>query len=40
MLRHDATIKTLIGFYSIKSDIYKKQNNSSLFRQKKEKRRE
>jgi hypothetical protein len=37
---HDATIITLIGFYSTKLDIYINQNNSSLFRQKKEKRRE
>ena len=34
MLQHDATIITLTGFYSTKLDIYIKQNNFSLFRQK------
>jgi hypothetical protein len=35
MLQHDATIITLIEFYSTKLDIYINQNNSSLFRERK-----
>jgi hypothetical protein len=34
MLQRDATIITLLGFYSTKLDIYITQTNSPLFRKK------
>jgi hypothetical protein len=38
MLRHDATIKAPLGFYVTRLTHRYNQNNSSLFRKRKEKR--